>query len=66
MKRYFVRKVVLIQWQQSIDNVIWLDISSATSAQLSFSGPLFQTTYYRRVTSNTMSNAFGYSTMWRR
>jgi hypothetical protein len=49
------------QWQQSFDNVIWQDISGATSAQLSFSGPLYQTTYYRRVTTNTVSNAFGYS-----
>lgn len=49
------------QWQQSYDNVIWQDISGATSAQLSFSGPLSQTTYYRRVTNNAVSNAFGYS-----
>jgi hypothetical protein len=49
------------QWQQSYDNVIWQDISGATLAQLSFSGPLSQTTYYRRVTTNTVSNAFGYS-----
>lgn len=49
------------QWQQSYDNVIWQDINGATGAQLSFSGPLSQTTYYRRVTTNSISNAFGYS-----
>ena len=49
------------QWQQSFDNVVWQDIGDATSVQLSFSGPLFQTTYYRRLTTNTVSNAFGYS-----
>ncbi len=49
------------QWQQSPDNVVWQDISGATSAQLNFSGPLSQTSYYRRVATNTASNAFGYS-----
>ena len=49
------------QWQQSFDNVIWRDMDSATSAQLSFSGPLSQTTYYRRIVTNVVSNAFGYS-----
>jgi hypothetical protein len=49
------------QWQQSFDNVIWRDINGATSAQLGFSGALSQTAYYRRVTINTVSNAFGYS-----
>jgi hypothetical protein len=49
------------QWQQSYDNVIWGNIAGANSAQLSFSGPHSQTTYYRRVTTNSVSNAFGYS-----
>ena len=49
------------QWQQSSDNVIWRDIDGATSTQLGFSGPLSQTTYYRRLATNTISNAFGYS-----
>jgi hypothetical protein len=49
------------QWQQSFDNVIWQNITGATSAQLGFSGPLIQTSYYRRVTTNSVSNAFGYS-----
>lgn len=49
------------QWQRSFDNVIWQDIDGGTTAQLHFSGPLSQTTYYRRVTTNTVSNAFGYS-----
>jgi hypothetical protein len=49
------------QWQQSFDNVIWQDVDGGTTAQLGFSGPLSQTTYYRRLTTNTVSNAFGYS-----
>jgi hypothetical protein len=49
------------QWQLSYDNVIWQNLSGATSAQLPFSWPLSQTSYYRRVTINTVSNAFGYS-----
>jgi hypothetical protein len=49
------------QWQQSYDNVIWQDINGGSSAQLGFSGPLSQTTYYRRLTTNTVSNAFAYS-----
>jgi hypothetical protein len=49
------------QWQQSPDNVVWQNISGATAAQLSFSGPLSQTTYYRLVTTNSVSSAFGYS-----
>jgi hypothetical protein len=49
------------QWQQSFDNVIWRNLNGATSAQLTFSGPITQTVYYRRVTTNTVSNAFGYS-----
>jgi hypothetical protein len=49
------------QWQQSFDNVIWQDINGGTAAQLDFSGTLSQTTYYRRLTTNSVSNAFGYS-----
>jgi len=55
------------QWQQSFDNVIWQDTSGATSAQLSFTGPLSKTTYFRRVTTNAVSNAYGLSnvaTLW--
>jgi hypothetical protein len=49
------------QWQQSYDNVIWRNLNGATSAKLTFSAPINQTAYYRRVTTNTVSNAFGYS-----
>ena len=49
------------QWQQSFDNVIWQNVSGGVSASLSFSGPLSQTNYFRRLTTNAVSNAFGYS-----
>lgn len=42
------------QWQQSADNIAWVDIDSATSQDLSFSQPVTQNTYYRRrVVENT-------------
>lgn len=36
------------QWQSSLDNSIWSDISSATTATYTLPGGITQTTYYRR------------------
>lgn len=44
----------LYQWQRSIDSINFIDISGATSQNLSFSSPLAQTTWFQR---KTMSGA---------
>jgi hypothetical protein len=43
------------QWQNSIDNITYTDISGATSATYDEPGPIYQTTYYRRVTTGTVN-----------
>src|SRR5258708_7142528 len=49
------------QWQQSPDNINYLNISGATSQNLSFSTGATQTAYYRRFVTETVSNNTGYS-----
>jgi hypothetical protein len=49
------------QWQQSTNNVTYSNISGATSQNLSFSGGLSQTTYYRRMVTVSGSGNTGYS-----
>jgi hypothetical protein len=38
------------QWQRSVDDINFVDIAGATSQNLSFSGPLSQTTWFQRKT----------------
>jgi hypothetical protein len=49
------------QWQQSADNLIWMNVSGATTAQFSFSGPLSFNGYFRRVVTDNASNVLAYS-----
>lgn len=49
------------QWQQSANNMAWDDIPNATGQYLSFSAPVLLTTYYRRKTKTTESDAVAYT-----
>ena len=49
------------QWQQSPDNVVWNDISDSTGQQLVFSGPIPQTTYFRRKVTDLSSGGIAFS-----
>jgi hypothetical protein len=49
------------QWQQSADNVVWVNIAGATSAQFSFPGPLSYNGYFRRVVTDNAANVMAYS-----
>lgn len=49
------------QWQQSADNLVWVNIAGATGAQLSFSGPVTQTGYFRRLVTDNAANVQAYS-----
>ncbi len=49
------------QWQQSVDQMAWVDISGATNQNLDFNGGLQQTTYFRREVVETTSGTIGYS-----
>lgn len=49
------------QWQQSINNVTFTNISGATSQNLSFSAALTQAMYYKRMV--TVNGSTGYSTV---
>lgn len=49
------------QWQQSYDYSTWTDIDGGNTQNLSFSAGLSQTTYFRRVVTETASNTIGYS-----
>jgi RHS repeat-associated protein len=49
------------QWQQSTDNVNYTPISGASAVNLSFSTGLLQTTYYRRLVTETVSGSTAYS-----
>jgi hypothetical protein len=48
------------QWQQSTDDVHWLDIAGATKRNIGFSAPLIQTTFYRRKVTETHSGSIAY------
>ena len=45
------------QWEQSADGVTWQSIADAASADLIFTSPINQTTYYRRRVSETNGNS---------
>ena len=49
------------QWQQSLDQVNWQDITAAISNNLVIDSPLIQSTYYRRKVTETVSGSIGYS-----
>lgn len=49
------------QWQQSADNVVWFNVTGATSAQFSFAGPLTYNGYFRRMVTDNASNVLAYS-----
>ena len=49
------------QWQQSADNVVWVNVAGATGAQLSFPGPLTHTGYFRRLVTDNAANIQAYS-----
>lgn len=49
------------QWQQSANNMAWDDMPNATGQDLSFSTPVLLTTYYRRKTKTTESDAVAYT-----
>jgi hypothetical protein len=49
------------QWQQSADNVVWFNVTGATSAQFSFAGPLTYNGYFRRLVTDNASNVLAYS-----
>ena len=53
--------VYTYQWQQSTDNVNWLDITGSTTQNLSITKKLILTTYYRRKVTETSTNTVGYS-----
>lgn len=49
------------QWQESPDNINYIDIAGATSQNISFTIGATRTTYYRRAVTETVSNTTGYS-----
>ena len=49
------------QWQQSPDNINYINVDGATSQNLSFSTGATQTTYYKRFVTETTTNQTGYS-----
>jgi len=49
------------QWQQSDDNVAWLDIANATDQNLSIIDSLVQNKFYRRKVVETVSGSFSFS-----
>ena len=51
------------QWQQSDNNVKWIDLSGATGQHLKLNSPLKQTMYYRRKVLDSRSGSVGYSEM---
>jgi RHS repeat-associated protein len=49
------------QWQSSTDNVNFSNISGATTSDITFNTPITQTTYYRRMVTETNTSTTGYS-----
>jgi hypothetical protein len=49
------------QWQQSQDQVGWTNITASNSQNISFGTPLVQMTFFRRKTTETVSNTIAYS-----
>lgn len=49
------------QWQQSADNMTWIDIEGATAEQLQLSTKFRQTLYYRRKVTETHSNTIAFT-----
>jgi len=53
----------LYQWQQSADNLTWVDLPDATSRNLEFSTAIQQSAYYRRRAKTPTSDAIAYSSV---
>ncbi|MCU7551147.1 DUF6443 domain-containing protein [Chitinophagaceae bacterium LB-8] len=49
------------QWEQSTNGTNWSSLSGKTAENLSFSSGLTQTTYYRRMVTETSTGTVGYS-----
>jgi hypothetical protein len=49
------------QWQESMDNLKWASIKDQTGQNLSFSWQLKETAFFRRMTTETVSNTVAYS-----
>jgi hypothetical protein len=49
------------QWQESMDNVTWINISNANSQNLTFSISTRKAKYYRRMVKEKISGAIAYS-----
>jgi len=49
------------QWQSSLNNLMWLDISGAVGQNLTVPSKLQQTTFYRRKVTETGTQTIGYS-----
>jgi hypothetical protein len=49
------------QWQLSIDNIQWDDITGATQQQLTLNQGLQKTSYCRRKVTETVSGTIGFS-----
>ena len=49
------------QWQQSPDNINYINVDGASSQNLSFTTSATQTTYYKRLVTETTTNQTGYS-----
>jgi hypothetical protein len=53
--------VYVYQWQQSPDRVNWANISGATGQNMAIDSALIQTTFYRRMVTETGSGSVAYS-----
>jgi hypothetical protein len=53
--------VYAYQWQQSTDRVNWTNITGATVQNLAIDSALIQTTFYRRMVTETGSGSVAYS-----
>jgi hypothetical protein len=49
------------QWQQSLDQVNWVNVDGANSMNLTIQAPLVQTMFYRRKVIDINSSTVGYS-----
>ncbi len=47
---------ITYQWQKSEDNLNWIDIDGATARTYTPTPTLFQTTYFRRLSTSTLNN----------
>ncbi len=53
----------MYQWERSDDNLQWQDVNDAIDHDLSFSGPIDHTIFFRRRVNESVSNSIAYSDM---